>query len=262
MRTFLQLVAIHFRLGALHELQYRAHFAIQLLQSSLGLASALGGLAVVFGHTRALAGWEPFELVALLGIYFLMNGLIHTFVQPSMERFLDDIRRGTLDFVLTKPQDAQLLVSIRRVSIWNGLDIVLGAAVLGLAVWRLGRPVTPLQAGAFAVVLGAGAVIVYSFWMMLATFAFWLVKIENILFVFQSTYQAGRWPVGIYPRGLRLVLTFLVPVAFAVTVPAEAAVGRLDAGTMQLAVLLAAATLGAARLFWRFGVRHYSGASA
>jgi len=35
-------------------------------------------------------------------------------------------------------------------------------------------------------------------------------------------YAAGRWPVGIYPSWLRTVFTVLVPVAFAVTIPAEA----------------------------------------
>jgi ABC-2 type transport system permease protein len=105
-------------------------------------------------------------------------------------------------------------------------------------------------------------VIVYSFWLMLATIAFWFVKVENILVVFQSMYQAGRWPVSIYPAVLRVVLTFLVPVAFAVTVPAEAIVGRLTWSTLALSLGLAAAIFAAARAFWRFGVRSYSGASA
>ena len=28
---------------------------------------------------------------------------------------------------------------------------------------------------------------------ILATFAFWFIKVENILVIFQSMYQAGRW---------------------------------------------------------------------
>jgi len=67
-----------------------------------------------------------------------------------------------------------------------------------------------------------GLVIVYSFWLILATCSFWLVKVEIILVIFESMFQAGRWPVTLYPRPLRLVLIFIVPVAFAVTVPAQA----------------------------------------
>jgi ABC-2 type transport system permease protein len=256
------LVGTYFRLGALNELQYRANFWINLLQSVLSLISAVAGMGVIFYHTDALAGWQPMELLALLGIYFLMSGFINTFVQPSMERFLTDIRLGTLDFVLTKPRDSQLLVSIRRISIWSLIDVLMGIAVLILALTRLGRPISVTQVLSFLLVLAAGGVIVYSFWLMLATIAFWFVKVENILVVFQSMYQAGRWPVSIYPAVLRVVLTFLVPVAFAVTVPAEAIVGRLTWSTLALSLGLAAAIFAAARAFWRFGVRSYSGASA
>jgi ABC-2 type transport system permease protein len=256
------LIATYFRLGALNELQYRANFWINLLQSSLSLLSALGGMAVIFTHTEALAGWAPMELLALLGIYFLMSGFINTFVQPSMERFLTDIRQGTLDFVLTKPRDSQLLVSIRRISIWSLMDVVLGICVLSVALWRLGRGFDVGQVLGFLVVLSAGAVIVYSFWLILATIAFWFVKVENILVVFQSMYQAGRWPVSIYPAVLRVVLTILVPVAFAVTVPAEAIVGRLTWTSLAASLGLAAAIFAAARAFWLYGVRNYAGASA
>jgi ABC-2 type transport system permease protein len=257
-----RLIATYFRLGALNELQYRANFWINLLQSTLSLLSALAGMAVIFNHTEALAGWQPMELLALLGIYFLMAGFINTFVQPSMERFLQDIRRGTLDFVLTKPRDSQLLVSIRRVSIWSLMDVVMGAVVLTIALGRLNRGLSVPQVFGFLVVLAAGAVIVYSFWLLLATTAFWFVNVENILVVFQSMYQAGRWPVSIYPGALRIVLTFLIPVAFAVTVPAEAIVGRLSWTTLVASLTLAAAIFIAARAFWRYGVRSYSGASA
>ena len=81
--------------------------------------------------------------------------------------------------------------------------------------------------------------------------------------IFQSMYEAGRWPVSLYPGWLRYGLTFVVPVAFATTVPAEALTGRLNlgdaAGSRQgLALVLFAVS----RFFWHVGLRHYSGASA
>ncbi len=258
----MRLVVTFIRLGILHELQYRANFWVQLLRSVLGMVTAVGGLAVVFQHTDTLAGWRPAELLALVGIYFIMGGFINTVIQPSMEAFLEDIRRGTLDFVLTKPADAQLLISLRRLSLWSTFDLVLGVAVLAYALVQVGYLLSPLQVLAFVLALGAGAVIVYSFWLILATFAFWFIRIENILVIFQSLYQAGRWPVGIYPDVLRFVLTFLVPVAFAVTVPAEALIGRLTAQVLLTAAGLAMGIFALARWFWRLGLRHYAGASA
>jgi len=127
---------------------------------------------------------------------------------------------------------------------------------------RLSTQLSPLQALGFGVALLAGGAIVYSFWLILATAAFWFVKTENILVIFQAMYQAGRWLVTIYPVWLQTILTFLVPITFAVTVPAQALTGRLTGSTLAVAVLLAVAMFLASRWFWRFGIRFYAGASA
>jgi len=57
-------------------------------------------------------------------------------------------------------------------------------------------------------------------------------------------------------------VTFLVPIAFAVTVPAQAVTSRLQWQTLALAVVFATVLFVFARWFWRFGLRRYSGASA
>jgi len=260
--TLLRLLWINLRVGVMNELEYRANFFIQLVQSAVGLAFALGGLAVVFSHTDTLAGWRQSELFALLGVYFLVGGVIRTVVQPSMARLMEDVRQGTLDFTLTKPEDSQVLVTVKQVQIWKLIDVGLGLTLVGFALVRLGAEIGALQALGFGLALLAGAAMVYSFWLMLATLTFWFVRLDNILVIFMAMWEAGRWPVGIYPPWLRYTLTFVVPVAFATTVPAEALAGRLTAETLGAALGLGALLLALSRWFWRFGVRHYSGASA
>jgi viologen exporter family transport system permease protein len=262
MTQTLRLLWVHLRLGALNELQYRGNLVAQMIQSIISLAASLLGLGIVFAKTDALAGWGPFELLAILGVYFLVGGISQLVVQPSLSRFMEDIRLGTLDFTLTKPVDAQLLASIKQVEVWKIVDVVIGAAVLGVALTGLGGAVGPLEAAAFGLTLLAGVTIVYSFLLILATCAFWFVRIDNILVIFQSMYEAGRWPIGVYPPWLRLSLTFLVPIGFAITVPASGLVGRLSWDMLALAVALAVALPLVARWFWRLGLRRYSGASA
>jgi ABC-2 type transport system permease protein len=83
-----------------------------------------------------------------------------------------------------------------------------------------------------------------------------------VLELFEGIYQTGRWPVGVYPGWMRFSVTSLVPIAFAVTVPAQALTSRLHAGTLILALGFAAAVFGFTRWFWHLGMRRYSGASA
>jgi ABC-2 type transport system permease protein len=258
----LRLLWVFLRIGIMGEAAYPANFLAHLVDSALELGTALAGLALIFAHTSTLGGWRPDELVALVGVYFLAGGVIGLVIQPGMEQLTEAVRDGTLDFTLAKPEDAQLLVSIWRVEIWKMIDVGLGLAVVGIGLARLGQRVGVAEAAAFVAALVAGGVIVYSFWLILATTAFWLVRVENILVVFQSVYEAGRWPVSIYPGWLRFALTFLVPVAFAITVPAQALAGRLTWPVLGGAWAFAAVLSVVARLFWRIGVRHYSGASS
>ncbi|MGD0173143.1 MAG: ABC-2 family transporter protein [Anaerolineales bacterium] len=260
--NYLRLVWAFFRIGVMGEAAYRINFFIQLFQSLLELATSLAGLAVIFSYTNSLGGWSPDEVLALVGVYFLIGGMIGLVIRPGMEQLIEDVREGTLDFTLTKPEDAQLLVSLRQVDIWQLIDILMGFGVLAAALPRLGAHVGTAQAAAFGVMLLCGAVIIYSFWLILATLSFWFVRVENILEIFQSMYEAGRWPISLYPGWLRFALTFIVPVAFAVTVPTEALTGRLSGTTLLGAVALSVVLLMVSRLIWLRGLRQYSGASA
>ncbi|MEK7292273.1 MAG: ABC-2 family transporter protein [Actinomycetota bacterium] len=252
-----------FRIGAMNELQYRSNFFIQLLQSVLEVGAGLVGLAVVFGRTTSLSGWTRPELLVVMGVFTMVGGITNTFVVPNMQKLVEDIQRGTLDFALTKPADAQTLVSVRQVSIWQSVDILAGLIVLIVALVQLGDSSDGFRrASSLVMLLLLGNWTIYCFWLILASSAFWFIRVGEMQELFQGLFRSGQYPVRIYPRWMRFGLTFLVPIGFAVTVPAEAATNRLT-GTTIIVALVAAAVFGiASRWIWRTGLRHYSGASA
>ncbi len=258
----IRLFGVYLRINVLGELAYRVNFYLQLFQSVVELATALAGLAVVFSFTSSLHGWSSNEMLVLIGVYFMAGGLIGLVIEPSLEQFIASVRDGSLDFTLTKPEEAQFLVSLQTVNIWKVIDIVMGLTVLGTSLVRLGVRVGIWQAASFGLMSLAGLVIIYSFWLILATLAFWFVRVENILVIFQSMYDAGRWPISLYPGWLRFGLTFVVPVAFATPIPAEALTGRLNVQGLLGAIVLAVLLVILSRLFWRIGLEHYTGASA
>jgi len=253
---------LYLRLGVLNELQYRVNFFVQIVQSVVALGTGLAALALVFSYTPTLAGWTQPELLAVLGVYVLVGGLIKMSIQPNMARLMEDVQGGTLDFVLTKPEDAQVLVSVREVRLWQVVDVLLSAVVLAVAVSQLGEAIGMREALLFAFALTLGGAIIYSVWLIITTGAFWVVRMEFVNELMQGIYQTGRWPVDVYPGALRLGLTFLVPVGIAITVPASALTARLTPQTFLLAVAVAAVLVLFSRWFWTFGLRHYTGASA
>ena len=257
-----RLAWLYFKLGSLTELQYRTNFFIQLIQSAVAVGTAIVVLKLVYSHTNELNGWSEPELLVVMGIQILLGGVIRMSIQPNMERVMEEVREGKLDFALTKPEDSQVLVSVREVRIWRAVDIVAGVLVLAYGVSGLERSVDAGDAALFAAMLAIGALTIYCFWLCITTGAFWIVNTWSIIELFDGVYQTGRFPVSIYPGWLRIGVTFLVPIAFAITVPAEAVTSRLDWPTIALALGFAAVLFAFTRWWWRFGLRHYSGASA
>lgn len=260
--SYLRLLIVFLRLSAINELQYRANFFLELLNSAIALGTGLAGLALVFYHTSTLGGWTAPELLIVMGVYTFLNGFVNIFVQPSMARLMGAIQDGTFDYTAIKPADAQFLSSFVEIQIWKAVDLVLGILVIGIGLAQLPEALGVVDGLVFAVALVAGGGMIYSLWLILTTTAFWFVRVWALLNMFEQILQTGRWPVGLYPGWLRNLLTFLIPVAFAITVPAQALTGRLTLATMSLALLIALVMLTIARVFWRIGLRRYSGASA
>jgi ABC-2 type transport system permease protein len=260
--TTLRVALLHLRVGLMNDLQYRVNFALQILQSVMAVTVGLVVFQLVFSHTAELNGWTHSELLAVLGVQAVMAGVIHAVIQPNMMRLTEEVREGKLDHALTKPVDAQMLVSVREVQLWQAVDIVTGSVIIAVALARIGGDLGILDALGFAVALALGAVLLYCFWLVLATGSFWVVHMWFLPELFEGIFQTGRWPVGIYPDWLRFGITFLVPIAFAITVPAEAVTSRLDVQTLAFAALFTVVAFTISRWFWRFGLRNYTGASA
>lgn len=257
-----RLARLHFQLGALNELQYRVNFWVQLVNSALNLGTGLIAIAVVYNQTDTLGGWTSAQLLAVLGVHVLIGGFLRTFVVPNMWSLIRDVQEGTLDYTLTRPADSQLIVSVRQINIWSLIDVALGFGVVGWALAEMQAQPSAESLVAFLVTLVCGAAIVYSIWLAAVTIAFKAIDIGDLMQILNGVYEAGRWPVTIYPLWLRGSLTAIIPLAFAITVPAEIISQRVEWWWLAAAVGVAGLALAVSRLIWRWGVHNYSGASA
>ena len=258
----LQLLSVFFRTSVQTDMEYRADFFTRIVASLLGLVATVGGLSIAYHYVPEIKGWNFAQVLVLVAVYYLMDGLIEMFIAPNMRNVMAQVRDGTLDFVLLKPVSAQFMASFRTMNVWRIANVFVGAGLPAYTIGRLSLSVGPGQALAFAVTLAAGVAVVYSFWLVLVTLTFWFVKVDNIEQIVWQAFEAGRYPIEIYPAWLRGTLTYAIPVAFIITVPARALAGRLEAGFLWTALAVAAAAVMLASAFWRFGLKHYTGASA
>jgi ABC-2 type transport system permease protein len=259
---YLRLLAVFYRTSIQTDMEYRADFYTRIIASLLGLLTTIGGLSIAFNYTSNIKGWTFAQALVLLAVYYLMDGLIEMFIAPNMREIMVKVRDGTLDFMLLKPVSAQFIASFRTFNVWRIVNVAVGLGLSFYTIGRLSLTVGPAQAIAFAITIAAGAVVVYSFWLCLVTLTFWFVKMENIEQIVWQAFEAGRYPIEIYPAWLRGGLTYAIPVAFIITVPAKALSGRLEPSFIVISIIVSAAMLVLSSSFWRYGLRHYTGASA
>lgn len=259
MRSF-KLAWAYFKVGASNEMQYRANFVLQLFNSALALGTGLIAINLVYSHTEELDGWTQPELLVVMGVHIVLGGVIGSLIEPNMRFLMEEIEEGTFDLVLTRPADAQLLVSIRNFRVWRLIDVAIGAGVIVTGASRLG--VNPLRAAGFLLAALMGMVAMYCVWLVMTTFAFRVVRADAFTDTFDGIYQAGRWPVSIYPGWLRGTLTFLIPLAFAVTVPAETLTDRIGPIWLMAGLGITALIVTITRWVWWANLKRYSGASA
>src|SRR5512137_3129444 len=164
MRRHLRLLAVQLRASTALALQYRLEFLGQGALALLWTSWSLVPLLVVFGDRKGVAGWTFEEALVVMGWFTLMKGVLEGAVNPSLASVVEHIRKGTLDFVLLKPADAQFLVSTARFMPWRVVDVLAGLAVFAVAFARMGRAPGPGAAAAALLLLACATLVLYSLW--------------------------------------------------------------------------------------------------
>ena len=246
------------------ETAYRLNFFLQLLGTALGLAGSLGGILILFANNEHLNGWSMSQTLAVLGVYLLVQALNSLAVSPSLNQLGGmggELETGNFDYTLLKPISKQFYVSLRTWSFWPLLDAAAAVVVLVLAVSGQQAAVTPGNALLFLLTLLIALGLVYALMLLLTSVAFWY-RGTYVLWILNDVMQAGRYPIGLYPRSVRLLLTWVLPIGFIVTVPAETLLGVAPGWALPAGFLLLAALFTLSTLFFRRSVRRYVGASS
>jgi ABC-2 type transport system permease protein len=260
MLRYARLLRVQLRASLLLAMQYRLDFAIDALMSLFWTGTALVPLVVLFDQRKDIAGWSWPEALIVVAWFTCLKGILEGAIRPALGNVVESIRKGTLDFVLLKPADAQFLVSTARFDLFRFVNVAGGLAILGFALHRLGR-VPSVGDVAWTVTLLAGAAfILYAMWILVVCLAFVVVKVDNLSFLILSIYDAARWPASVFRGFAAIVFTFVIPLALMTTYPALAILGRLDVTHALSALAASIVALGLARVVWLRSIARYTSA--
>jgi ABC-2 type transport system permease protein len=243
-------------------LAYRADTVVNILLNIMWLGWELLSLSIIFSNTTSLGGWGFGELIALLGVFRLVNTLMIALIWPNTEKFNQSIRDGSMDYTLLQPINSLFLVTFSRITIWRIWDLVLAIVLIMVGINMSGDITTLLSILTFILLTVSGAIVIYSLWIVLIALTFWFTKFDNNVTILQALLDAGRYPVTVYPVWLRVIVTFVIPIAVATTVPLQALRGDLNIQRVLLFLAIGIVSFLVASRVWKAGLKRYSGASS
>jgi ABC-2 type transport system permease protein len=260
MQRYLSILKLFWGAAIAAEMEYRLNFILATFTSLGNLGGSIFGLFLFYRTGYTFQGWQWQEALIVLGIFTILQGFSATFLIPNLNRIVDHVQQGTLDFILLKPISSQFWLSTRSISLWGFTDLLFGLIIVGYAGSQIdlkpGNYLLSLIPLLFAIIS------LYSLWFMLGSTTIWFVKTYNITDVLRGLLEAGRYPMVAYPTAYRFFFTFVVPVAFLTTVPAQAMLNRGELTWTIVSGILAITLLFASIAFWRFALRFYTSASS
>lgn len=260
MQRYLKVLRLFWSTAIAAEMEYRVNFLVATLSSLGNLLGSLFGLFLFYRTGYTFSGWSWEAALIVVGIFTLLEGFSSTFLAPNLNRIVRHVQEGTLDFVLLKPIPSQFWLSTHTLSPWGVPDLIFGCVIIGYAGKQLGLGISNYLAS--VVPLCFGLIILYSLWFMLGATSIWFVKIYNATEVLRGFLEAGRYPIVAYPAAYRFFFTFVVPVTFLTTIPAEAMLGRGNPTWLIGAGVLAVVLFLVSTWFWAFALRFYTSASS
>jgi ABC-2 type transport system permease protein len=262
MKRALAVIRAQLRASLALAVQYRLDFVVEGLLALLWMGVTLVPMLVVFHARPQVAGWTFPEMLLVLGWFVALKGFLEGAISPSLINVIEHVRKGTLDFVLLKPVDAQLLVSLAKIEPWRSIDLLGAAAIFAYAFHQLGRWPSAPQAWLAAAMLAGALLILYSIAIIVVSIAFFAVRVDNLLYLFQSIFDVARWPVSIFRGTLAIIFTYVLPLALMTTYPALALLGKLSLATAASALFGTLLFAGVARAIWRTSIARYTSASS
>jgi ABC-2 type transport system permease protein len=262
MSRYARLLLVQLRTSVAQAMAYRADFILQGLMSLAWVTLALLPLLVLFDERSTVKGWDRSSAMIVMAYFMALKAVMEGMISPSLTQLVERIRSGAFDYVLLKPVDAQVMVSASRYEPWRLFDLLGAIALAVYAFAEKGTSPTPGDLALGIVLFGAGLVAMYSLWIVCAAASFWVVRLDNLIYLLGAIFDTARWPVQVFKGTWRFVFTFVIPVAVMTTFPAMALLGTLATETALATIAGSLVMLVLSRLVWTAAIRNYTSASS
>ncbi len=208
------------------QLRYKASVVFDVFGYFLVFWSEFAAIWILFTHFGTLNGWSFEEVLICYGLAHLSYTLSEFFVR-GFEHLAMLTRRGDYDRYLLRPVNTVVQLMGYELALHRFGRMLQALTVMGAGLILLGERVTPVGLTLLLWgVLGGGALFsaIYIFQGSVGMKVLQNIEAFNILT--NGGPEMAQFPMSIYPKPMRLLFTFLVPLAGVVYYPVVSFLGK------------------------------------
>ncbi|EIT84653.1 ABC transporter permease [Fictibacillus macauensis ZFHKF-1] len=241
-------------------LTYRADALVEIISDLLSQAVNLIFILVVFGHTSLLSGWSRDEMIFIYGFFLVPFALFGAFfnIWDFTDRY---IVKGEMDRILTRPIHSLFQIILERMELESLFGAVTGIVIMIVSASQLHLTFHWYDLFVFLLLAFSGAMVYAGIFISLASIGFWSDSRTDIMPMMYNIGNYGRYPVNIYNKVIRWVLTWILPFAFVGVYPSAYFLGKEEWYTYTYLTPVIGIVFFFISLFlWNKGVTKYRGA--
>lgn len=259
---YIRLYREFFKQSLMKLMAYRVNFFLIFITNFAYFAVQLIFLQVIFSKVDSLAGWTKYEMIFYIGTFNIIDSLWVFGPYFNLVSVPGLIRSGMLDYYVTKPVNSQFIISLRNVEIGSLISVLAGVAIIRYALVAGNMTLTFGRLILYVIAIFHALLVEYAVYFIMTCLSFWTVKTDFVEKVHGIICYFSTRPVDIYKEFIRIILCYILPYGFVMTIASKSAVKSIDVRGYVAFVLLSWCFFGASILFWRFSLRRYSSASS
>src|SRR3989338_4594609 len=262
MKKYFRVYSQFIRMNISEIFAYRIHFINSLIGATVWGVFHVISVLLLTSTVSRIYGWTSQELIILTASFSFLWGFFHFFFAPNFEDIPDIIDRGDLDFILLKPIDSQLFLTLQKINFSAFIRTLIGIVVLFIVINGLQLHITMLQILSYLFTVFMGLILIYSLWFFVSTFIIWFPRLSNLTAFLFLISGISRYPPEILQGTGQFIFLFLLPIFLFVSIPTKVLLHKALSGELLLLFLCMVGFFLLARYFWKFALRHYTSASS
>jgi len=210
--------------------------------------------------TQTLAGFSLYQTLLFFMTFNLID-IVSQFFLRSAYAIGWMINKGEIDYILTQPVNTLFRIVSDIIDLLDLATLVPVVIVLGIIVARLETSITFYNFIFYLLLCFNALLIAFSIHVVIIALSILTQEISSEIWVYRDLMTMGRFPVDIYSSPVQFVLTFIIPIAVMVSIPAKVLLGILSWQWILISFAIGLTFFGIGIKFWHFALRRYSSIS-